>query len=60
MDKLVEMAIRVLSTGRAEEMSKADTAVMYEEYYRSVQAPIENLRREQAAALDEYRFVTCR
>lgn len=60
MDKLVEMAARVLRTGQAETLVGADAQAVFDNYFERVQEPVDALRREQARALEEQRFVTCR
>jgi hypothetical protein len=60
MEKLVEMAARVLRTGQAERMAGPHALELFDSYAERVSDRVKALRQEQAAALAEGRRQFCR
>jgi hypothetical protein len=60
MDKLDEMAARVLRTGQAEKLAGKAAAEVFEGYAERVSEAADALRRDRAAALHQAQSVICR
>jgi hypothetical protein len=60
MEELLAMAVRVMRTGRSERLTGASAQAFLDTCAERVQDTLELKRQEEAKAMHEQRFVTCR